>query len=62
MEPQMLHLIDILEKDCQIVDGKLSRILIEIKALQDQYKRLESDREDLIYAINHLEEVTNVEA
>lgn len=58
----MLHLIDILEKDRQIVDGKLSRILIEIKALQERYKRLESDREELIYAINHLEEVTNVEA
>lgn len=58
----MLHLIDILEKDRQMVDGKMSRILIEIKALQERYKRLESDREELIYAINHLEEVTNVEA
>jgi hypothetical protein len=58
----MLHLIDILEKDRQIVDGKLSHILSEIKALQERYKRLDSDRENLIYAINHLEEVTNVEA
>lgn len=58
----MLHLIDILEKDRQIVDGKLSRILIEIKALQERYKQLDSDRENLIYAINHLEETTNVKA
>ena len=55
----MLSLIDSLVKDRQIVEGNMLRIAAEIKALQAQYKRLDSDRENLIYAINQLEEVVN---
>lgn len=53
----MLSLIDSLVKDRQIVEGKMLRIAAEIKALQDEYKRLDSTRENLIYAINELDEV-----
>jgi hypothetical protein len=53
----MLSLIDSLVKDRQMVEGKMLCIAAEIKKLQAQYKRLDSDRENLIYAINQLDEV-----
>jgi hypothetical protein len=58
----MLSLIDSLVKDRQIVEGKMLRIAAEIKALQDEYKRLDSTRENLIYAINELDEVLDGKA
>jgi hypothetical protein len=56
---QMLSLIDSLVKDRQIVEGNMLRIAAEIAALQEQYKRLDRDRENLIYAINQLDEVAD---
>ena len=55
----MLSLIDSLVKDRQIIEGEMLRIAAEIKALQTQYKRLDRDRENLIYAINQLDEVAD---
>lgn len=52
----MLHLIDSIERDRQMVEGEMLRIAAEIKSLQERYKRLDRDRENLIYAINQLEE------
>lgn len=51
----MLSLIDSIEKDLQIVEGKMSRILSEIQNLENVHKRLDRDRENLVYAINQLE-------
>jgi hypothetical protein len=55
----MLSLIDSLVKDRQIIEGNMLRIAAEIAALQAQYKRLDRDRENLIYAINQLDEVAD---
>jgi hypothetical protein len=56
---QMLSLIDSLVKDRQIIEGEMLQIAAEIKALQTQYKRIDRDRENLIYAINQLDEVAD---
>jgi uncharacterized protein YlxW (UPF0749 family) len=56
---QMLSLIDSLVKDRQMVESEMLRIDAEVKKLQAQYKRLDSDRENLIYAINQLDEVAD---
>jgi hypothetical protein len=55
----MLSLIDSLVKDRQILDCEMLKIAAQIKALQDRYKRLDRDRENLIYAINQLDEVAD---
>ena len=55
----MLHLIDTIEKDRQIIDAKMSTILSQIKDLQREYKSLEKTRENLTYAINQLEGCKN---
>jgi hypothetical protein len=58
----MLSLIDSLVKDRQIVESKMLCIAAEIKKLHKEYKRLDSARENLIYAINELDEVADAEA
>lgn len=52
----MLHLLDSIVKDRQMVEGKMLRVAAEIKTLQERYKRLDRDRENLIHAINQLED------
>ena len=53
----MLSLIDSLERDRQFVEGEMLRIAAEIKSLQERYKRLDRDRENLIHAVYQLEEI-----
>ena len=55
----MLHLIDILEKDRQAIEGNMLRIMAEIKTLQAEYKSLDASRENVIYVINQLEEASD---
>lgn len=55
----MLSLIDSLIKDRQMIEGEMLSVAAEIKALQERYKRLDRDRENIIYAINQLDEVAN---
>jgi hypothetical protein len=59
MEAKMLHLIDILEKDRQAIEGNMLRIMAEIKTLQAEYKSLDASRENVIYVINQLEEASD---
>jgi hypothetical protein len=56
---QMLSLIDSLVKDRQMIEGEMLQIAAQIKTLQERYKRLDSHRENMIYAINQLEEVVD---
>ena len=56
-EPQ--EWIDSLIKDRQMIEGEMLSVAAEIKALQERYKRLDRDRENIIYAINQLDEVAN---
>lgn len=55
----MLHLLDSIVKDRQVVEGEMLRVAAEIKTLQERYKRLDRDRENLIHAINQLEDALN---
>jgi hypothetical protein len=55
----MLSLIDSLVKDRQMVESEMLCIAAQIKTLQARYKRLDRDRENLIYAINQLDEVAD---
>lgn len=55
----MLSLLDSLEKDLQRIRAKMLNIASDIEVLQEQYKRLDKDRENVIYAIHRLEEALN---
>ena len=55
----MLSLIDSLVKDRQMIEGEMLQIAAQIKTLQERYKRLDSHRENMIYAINELEGVVD---
>jgi hypothetical protein len=56
----MLSLIDSLVKDRQVIEAKMLKINSEIEVLQERYKRLDRERENMVYAINQLEEKSYV--
>ena len=55
----MLSFIDSLVKDRQTVEGEMRSISVEIADLQKRYKLLDRRRENLIHAINQLDEVAD---
>jgi prefoldin subunit 5 len=55
----MLSLIDSLVKDRQMLESEMLSVEAQIKTLQERYKRLDRTRENLIHAINELDEVAD---
>ena len=53
----MLSLIDSLVKDRQIIDAEMYSVAAQIKVLQERYKSLDRERENVIYAITQLDEL-----